>query len=332
MQLYFSPLACSLSARVALYEARAIDPEVAPVELIQVDTHAQRTASGADYRSIHGLGLVPALRLDSGELLTENAAILQYIAERYPRAGLVPSDALGRARSRQWLSFVGTELHAATYVPLLDPAAPDGAKRHALAHGERMLTWLAEQLGEREFLLESFSVADAYLSTVLNWSKVTPLQLERWPVLTAYLKRVQARPAVARALAEEVDLYRSMQALRPPKSLGVRELIARYNAVFHSHDPGGLEALVAADCVIENSYPAPDGSRHIGRAECVALWTSIATTPGIEFEVERADYFDDRATLLWRLHRPGAAPLRGVNLMRVREGQIVEALGYVKGG
>src|SRR5262245_34668030 len=125
MQLYFSPLACSLSARVALYEARALDPDVAPVEFVQVDTHAQRTAGGADYRTIHGLGLVPALRLDDGELLTENAAILQYIAERYPRSGLVPGDALGRSRARQWLSFVGTELHAATYAPLLDPSAPE---------------------------------------------------------------------------------------------------------------------------------------------------------------------------------------------------------------
>jgi glutathione S-transferase len=332
MQLYFSPLACSLSTRVALYEARALDSEVEPVEFIQVDTHTQRTAGGADYRTIHGLGLVPALRLDSGELLTENAAILQYIAERYPRAGLVPSDALGRARVRQWLSFVGTELHAATYSLLLDPAAPEGARRHALAHGERMLTWLAAQLAERDFLLPSFSVADAYLSTVLNWSKVTPIQLERWPTLSAYLKRIQARPAVARALAEEVELYRSMQAQRPAKSLGVHALMERYNAVFHRHDPSDLEALVAPDCIIENSYPAPAGSRHVGRAECVALWSSIATAPEIQFEVERSEYFDDRATLLWRLHRPGAPPLRGVNLMRVRDGQIVEALGYVKGG
>jgi glutathione S-transferase len=332
MQLYFSPLACSLSARVALYEAHALDPAVEPVEFVQVDTQAQRTAGGADYRTIHGLGLVPALRLEDGELLTENAAILQFVAERYPRAGLIPGSAPGRARARQWLSFVGTELHAATYAPLLDPLAPEGARRHAIAHGERMLAWLAGQLGEREFLLESFSVADAYLSTVLNWSKVTPLQLERWPALLGYLKRIQARPAVARALAEETALYRSTQSQRPPKPLGVRELIERYNAVFHDHDPSALETLVAPDCVIENSYPAPDGSRHVGRAECVALWTSIATAPDLAFEVERSDYFDDRATLLWRLHRPGAKPLRGVNLMRVQGGQIVEALGYVKGG
>jgi glutathione S-transferase len=332
MQLYFSPLACSLSARVALYEARALDPEVEPVEFIQVDMYAQRTAAGVDYRTIYGLALVPALRLEDGALLTENAAILQYIAERYPRAGLTPSDALGRARLRQWLSFVGTELHAATYAPLLDPGAPEGAKRRAMARGERCLTWLAEQLGGRDYLLESFSVADAYLSTILNWSKVTPIQLERWPALASYLKHVQARPAVARAVAEELELYRLAEAQRPPAPLGVREVIERYNAVFHSHDPSGLEALVAPGCIIENSYPAPDGSRHTGRAECVALWTSIATAPDLEFEVERSELFDDRAILLWRLHRTGAKPLRGVNLMRVTGGQIIEALGYVKGG
>ena len=91
---------------------------------MEVDTKTQRTRDGADYRAINALGLVPALVMDDGSLLTENAAILQHIAERFPDAGLLPEDALGRTRVRQMLSFVGTELHKALYVPLLDKKAP----------------------------------------------------------------------------------------------------------------------------------------------------------------------------------------------------------------
>ena len=98
MKLYFSPLACSLSARVALYEANAAGASQAPVEFVEVDTHQHLAADGSDYRLTNGLGLVPALRLDSGEVLTENAAILQYIAEIHPDARLAPVDPLGRAR------------------------------------------------------------------------------------------------------------------------------------------------------------------------------------------------------------------------------------------
>ena len=280
---------------------------------------------------MHGLGLVPALVLDGGEVLTENAAVLQYIAERYPRARLVPSDIVGRAQARKWLSFIGTELHKAVFQPLLAPAAGESVKAHALAKAELRLEWLAEQLGAREHLLAEFSVADAYLSTVLNWSSVTPLRLERWPSLAAYLKRLQARPSIARALDEELGLYRARQAgaARPP--LGTRELIERFNAAFQSHDPGGLEALIAPDCVIENTHPAPDGSRHEGRAACLSLWSSIALAPELRFELEQVEVFDDRALIAWRLHREGAASVRGVNLMRTRDGQIVEARGYVKG-
>jgi len=220
MKLYFSPMACSLSARIALHEAEALDPSFQAVEFVEVDTRAQRASDGADYRSIHGLGLVPALALPSGEVLTENAAVLQYIAEAFPRARLIPSDPSGRARVRQWLSFIGTELHKSVYVPLLDRTAPESVKAYALAKAGPRFGWLAEQLGEREFLLADFSVADAYLSTVLNWSSVTALRLERWPVLEAYLKRLQARPSIARALGEELGLYRARRAAPPAPPLG----------------------------------------------------------------------------------------------------------------
>ncbi|WP_438022169.1 glutathione S-transferase N-terminal domain-containing protein [Sorangium sp. So ce233] len=201
MKLYFSPLACSLSARIALYEAGA------EISYVEVDPRTKRTEEGADFRAIHPLGLVPALEIEGGELVTENAAILQLIADRYPEAELAPRDPLGRARLQQWLSFIGTELHKALYVPLLDKAAPAEAKAYALAKAESRLGWVAGRLAGREFLLDRFSVADAYLFTVLNWSSVTPVDLKTWPALAAYHARLQQRPAVARAFAEERARY-----------------------------------------------------------------------------------------------------------------------------
>src|SRR5215510_13354218 len=107
MELFFSPLACSMASRIALYEAGA------PATFVEVDPKTKRTLSGIDYLTINPLGLVPALRLDSGEVLLENAAILQHIADRYPESALAPGSGLARARLQQWLSFIGTELHKA---------------------------------------------------------------------------------------------------------------------------------------------------------------------------------------------------------------------------
>ena len=200
MKLYFSPLACSLSSRIALYEANA---NVTFVEVYK----SKSTSEGGDYRAVNPLGLVPLLVLDDGAVLTENAAILQYIAEAYPDAGLLPRDAFGRARLRQWLSFIGTELHKSLYVPLLDPKAPEGAKEYALSKGDSKLEWLDRSLEGRDYLLGTFSVADAYLFAVLNWSAVTPVDLSPRASLTRYQARLLERPSVARAFAEEKDLY-----------------------------------------------------------------------------------------------------------------------------
>jgi ketosteroid isomerase-like protein len=111
------------------------------------------------------------------------------------------------------------------------------------------------------------------------------------------------------------------------------EVIRRYNEVFQQHDPAALRELIAANCTIENSNPAPNGSRHVGREACFELWQRIATTPGIEFDIEDVVVTGERATIRWRLRwgEGESKSVRGVNLMRVREGQIVEAFGYVKG-
>lgn len=119
-----------------------------------------------------------------------------------------------------------------------------------------------------------------------------------------------------------------------PESVETARILTRFNQVFLDHDPAALQDLVADDCVIENTQPAPDGSRHAGKAACILLWTGIATTTGARFETESIIARGDRGEIRWRLRwGPGhAESVRGVNLMRVRNGRIVEALGYVKGG
>ena len=118
-----------------------------------------------------------------------------------------------------------------------------------------------------------------------------------------------------------------------PESARTAETLARFNQVFLSHDPAALQDLVADDCVIENTQPAPDGSRHVGKAACIELWTGIATMTGAWFETESVIARGDRGEIRWRLRwgPERGNSVRGVNLMRTRNGQVVEALGYVKG-
>jgi glutathione S-transferase len=204
MELYFAPLACSLATRIALYEVGA---PAANTRYVQVDTRAKRLADGSDFYAINPLGQVPVLRTDDGELLTENSAVLQYVAERFPEARLAPEGLLARARLRECLGFVGTELHKAVFVPLLDAKASEEVKAYAREKIDLRMSSLEKRLAGREWLLDAFSVADAYLATVLVWAGATHVSLEPWPAVQAYHQRVLARPAAARAFAEERDLY-----------------------------------------------------------------------------------------------------------------------------
>jgi len=197
MQLYFSPLACSMATRIALYEAGG------QAGFVEVDPKTKRTSDGVDFKTIHPLGLVPTLRTDAGEVLTENAAILQYVARQFPAL----DDGVDPTRLQQWLCFIGTELHKGLFAPLLDPKAPEAVKAYVLAKGTSRLAYLSSHLANRDYLLDRFTVADAYLVTVLNWTRAVPIALADWPVLDAYSARVRARPSVARALQEETALY-----------------------------------------------------------------------------------------------------------------------------
>ena len=208
MDLYFSPLACSMATRIALYEIGET------ANFIEVDPKTKTVlADGGDFRAINPLGYVPVMRTDDGAILTENAAILQHVAERFPESELGAKPGLERSQLQQWLCFIGTELHKGLFTALLDRKAPAEVKAWTLEKYLSRLSYLNTRLEGRDYLLDHFSVADAYLVTVLNWSQATPmLNFAAYPAVTAYLKRLRQRPSVAKAMAEEVTLFQAEMA------------------------------------------------------------------------------------------------------------------------
>lgn len=206
LELYFSPLACSLASRIALYEAGA------NARFTEVDPRTKRTLAGDDYLSIYALGMVPLLRLENGSLLPEGAAILQYIANRYPDSGLAPRDDIEHAHLQQWLCFIGTELHKGLFIPLFDKNLSEDTKTHARNKGQSRLAYLDDYLNGREFLLDRFTVADAYLYTVLNWASATHVDLSPYAAVRRYHAGLQKRPSITKAFKEELTLYQAEQA------------------------------------------------------------------------------------------------------------------------
>ena len=198
MKLYLKPGACSLSPHIALEESGL------PYETEVVDLKTKITASGADFTKSNPKGYVPALLLDSGELLTEGAAIVQYIADQAPAKKLAPTNGtIERYRLQSWLNFIGTELHKSCS-PFFNPASGKEWKQIASANLERRLAYVNEQLEGKPYMMgEDFSVADGYLFTVLGWMKFIKIDLAKWPNLAAYVDRVAARPAVKAALKAE---------------------------------------------------------------------------------------------------------------------------------
>lgn len=205
MDLYFAPLACSMASRVAIYEANAA------ANFIYVDIHShpekRLLADGSDYHAINPMGQVPAIRTDDGDVIAENPVVLQYVADRSPQAQLAPPGGVERYRLLQWLNFISTELHKATYIPLLNRSSAEGAKVFAREKLPLRMRHLSDHLRGRSFLLENFTVADAYLVTTLNWSPYAGIALSEWPEVNAYFQRLIQRPSVARALAEEGKLF-----------------------------------------------------------------------------------------------------------------------------
>lgn len=198
MKLYYLKGACSLASYISLCEAGL------PFEASSVDLQTRKTSDGLDFNQINPKGYVPALRLDNGEVLTENVAVLQYIADRAPASQLAPPvGTLARSRLVEWLGFISSEVHKAVS-PMFNPAANDEVKAYARKNLERRLDWLDKEWGTRQFLMgDTFTVADAYLFVVFSWMPHLGIDQSRWPKLQAFSERVRARPAVQKALKGE---------------------------------------------------------------------------------------------------------------------------------
>jgi len=198
MKLYYSPGACSLSPHIVARELGI------PLQLKKVNTKDKTVEGGADYWKVNGRGYVPALELDSGETLTEGPAIVQYLADQKPEAGLAPkAGTFERYRLQEWLNFLTSEVHK-QFTPLFKPNTPEDYKPIAKEIIATRFDWLDKQLAGKDYLMgKTFTVADAYAFVLLNWTKFQNIDLSRWPNLSAYHKRVGARPKVQEALQAE---------------------------------------------------------------------------------------------------------------------------------
>lgn len=198
MKLYFSPGACSLSPRIALLEAGL------PFTTQKVDTKTKQLDGGGDFWAINSKGYVPMLELDNGQLLTEGPAIVQYIADQNLESGLAPkAGTMERYRLQEWLNFITSEIHKG-FSPLFDPTWTPEVKQVFKDKLGKRFDWLTTQLTGKQYLMgETFTVADGYLFTVLNWGQWVGIDLAKWPLLADYQARVSARPKVQEALKAE---------------------------------------------------------------------------------------------------------------------------------
>lgn len=208
LQLYFSPMACSLASRIALMEA-GLDARYHQVHLL-TKTIAD---DDSNFRGISSKGAVPVLVLENGERLTESAAVLQYIADLSPERGLAPPPGdPDRYRLQEWLSFTGAEIHKAFLFPTFW-YRDDGSLAKPRARIAQTLSVPSAHLADREFLVgDRFTVADAHLTWALLLLRAAGVDIAQWPSLSAYLGRMQTRPAVRDAIATEMALRKTVAA------------------------------------------------------------------------------------------------------------------------
>jgi glutathione S-transferase len=197
MKLYYAPAACSLAPHIALEESGLF------YELVRVDLRTHKLANGTDYYTINPKGYVPVLELDTGERLTEAAVILQYIADRKPGALAPAYGTMERYRLNEWLNFIATEIHK-QFGPLWHAETPEATKATQRALLGKRFDLIAKTLAKQPYLSGStFTIADAYLFTVVNWSGTLSVDLTPWPALRDFHARVAARPKVHAALKAE---------------------------------------------------------------------------------------------------------------------------------
>lgn len=197
-QLYYAPGACSLAPHIVLRELGE------NFSLVKVSTKTHETEDGKDFYKINPKGYVPALSLGNGEVLTEGAAITQFLADNKAGSDLAPrAGTLERARLNEWLVFINSEVHK-TFSPLFNPATTDEQKKAIKERLASRFDFIEKSLGDRAYLTgEKFTIADAYMFTVVNWSNFTGIDIGPWPKLTAFQARVAARPHTQAAMKAE---------------------------------------------------------------------------------------------------------------------------------
>jgi glutathione S-transferase len=198
MKLYSAPNTCSLSPHIILRELDI------PFELVMVNNKTKRTSNGRNFLEINPRGYVAALQLENGQVLTEGPAIVQYLADLKPSSGLAPaSGTWQRTRLQEWLNFITSEIHAGSS-PLFNSALPPDVQKVFKERLYRRFNELVSVLEKQDYLMGAdFSVADAYLYTVMRWMNVFSIDLQQWPAIQSFMDRVDARKSVKAALEAE---------------------------------------------------------------------------------------------------------------------------------
>ena len=197
MRLYFSPGSCSLSPHIVLRETGTT------FELEQVNNQEKKTKSGKDYWTVNPKGQVPCLELDNGDKLTEGPVIVQYIADQNGSGLAGKPGTMERHHVQEWLNFTTSELHK-TFGPIFRATTPDAFKEISRANLGKRFDWIDKELAGKQYLMgDKFSVADAYMFTVMRWTQRINVDLAKWPNIKAYMDRVAARPKVQDALKAE---------------------------------------------------------------------------------------------------------------------------------
>ncbi len=198
MKLYYAPGSCALAPHIVANEAAL------PVELIRVDLATKLTEHGTDYTAANSNGYVPALTLADGDTLTESSLLVQFLADQKPESGLIPAaGTMERYRVQQMLAFIATELHK-SFSPFFKPGTPDETKAANREHLMRRIGYIDGRLEGKTYLTgETFTVADAYLWTVLGWAPHVGLDLSDFVNVQRFIAAVAARPAVMKSLQQQ---------------------------------------------------------------------------------------------------------------------------------
>jgi glutathione S-transferase len=197
MKLFYGPGACSMAAHIVANEL-GMNMEFVPVDL------RKHEYKGGNYYDINPKGSVPALQMDNGEVLTEAAVILQYLADQKPGNNLLPqAGTMPRYRVMEWLNYISAEVHKG-FGPLWNPATPEAGRHSAIENLNKKFKFISEKLGGKDYLMGAqYTVADAYLFTILGWTHYHKIDMTKFPVLMGYMERIKNRSAVMTTMKQE---------------------------------------------------------------------------------------------------------------------------------